>query len=105
MPDRPGDVHRIDPVSRSAARDPHLLDLHKVYVESDDDVYRPLEGPTVSHKLSVTVVRDEISDALRAVADWMEDHQEMFIDGIAVEHHYSKDGKEVSEVRVFVDFR
>jgi hypothetical protein len=103
MPDQPSNIRPIDPVAHSAARDPHLLDLHKVYMEPE--LTDELEGPSAHHRISIVVVRDEASDALRAAADWMDNHLHMLIEAMAVEYHHGQSGKEVCEVRLVVDFR
>lgn len=97
-------IHRIDPVARSAASDPHLLDLHKIYVEQSEPP-EGLEGPAVSHKVQVTIVRPEVSAALRAAADWMDEHLDMIIESITVERHYARDEGELNEIRFTVEFR
>lgn len=105
MPDQPGNVYPIDSLAHSAATDPHLLELHKVVVESDRNPEVPDEL-AVTHRVCVAIVRNEVSGALRAAADWMDQHPDMFIDGITVENHYrAADGKTASEVRFFVEFQ
>lgn len=104
MSDQTGNVYPLDALAHSAATDPHVLELHKVVVDSHAEPEVPGEL-VVRHWVGIAIVRNEVSDALRAAADWMDEHQDMIIDGITVERHYSPGGKEANEVRFFVDFR
>lgn len=59
----------------------------------------------VGHWVGVVIVRDDVADALRAAADWMDQHQEMVVDGVTVERHNSSGHNETNEIRFFVRFR
>lgn len=104
MSNQTGNVHPINVVAHSAATDSSLLRLHQVVLQSTANPEVSGEM-TARHWMGVSIVRDKASDALRAAADWMDRHEDMAVDGIALECHYQGDGKELSEIRIFIDFR
>lgn len=105
MPDGQDNIYPIDPIAHSAATDKNLLDMHKLVRAAGHGEEWP-EKPIVSHKLGVVFERDEASDALRAAADWLDAHERLFVEGIALERHISVDGRqEKTEIRVFLEFR
>lgn len=104
VPEPGSNVYPIDALAHSAATNPSLLQLHQVVLQSNADPEVPGEM-TARHWVGVSIVRDEASEALRAAADWMDHHKDMAVDGIALERHYQGDGKELNEIRIFVDFQ
>lgn len=105
MPDGRDNIYPIDPIAHSAATDRFLLRMHEIVRAAGHGEEWP-EKPIVSHKLGVVFERDEASDALRAAADWLDAHNDMFVEGIALERRISADGRqEKSEIRLCVEFR
>lgn len=104
MTDQTGNVYTIDTLAHSAATSSHVLQLHQVVLRSaaEPEVSGEL---AVLHSVIVSIVRDSAAGALRAAADWMDQHQDMDINGIAVANRYPTGSSEpTTEVRLFVDF-